>query len=153
WLNAGTCRSLLIPKVWRTEIVMSGCSKGKAGVGAVGWTDGIIRFYPSSGAGWVRGVAARWSCEIARLQRGISLIDDLEFLFGCLVAAMGVGMVQLDQDLIPRLEAHQGEGRLDFENGERLLARRQRAPRGIPGLVAIAPAALPGPFRAAGEHA
>ena len=93
------------------------------------------------------------SCEIARLQRGISLIDDLEFLFGCLVAAMGVGMVQLDEDLIPRLEAHQSEGRLDFENCERLLARRQRAPRGIPGLVAIAPAALPGPFRAAGEHA
>jgi hypothetical protein len=75
---------------------MSGCSKGKAGV----------------------GVGA------AGLQRGISLIDDLELLLGCLVAAMGVGMMQLDQDLIPRLEAHQGEGRLDFENGERLLARR-----------------------------
>src|ERR1700751_716845 len=111
---------------------MSGCSKGKAGVGAACWTDGIIRFYPSSGlgrggAGWVRGAAARGSCEIARLQRGISLIDDLQLFLGRLVATMGVGMVQLDQNLIPRLEAHQGEGRLDFENGERLLARRQRA--------------------------
>src|SRR5271156_4859943 len=82
------------------------------------------------------------SCEIAGLQRGISLIDDLELLLGFLVAAMGVGMVQLDQDLIPRLEAHQGEGRLDFENGQRLLARRKRAPRRIPRLVAIAPAVL-----------
>jgi hypothetical protein len=46
------------------------------------------------------------SCEVARLQCGIRLIDYLELLLGCLVAAMGVGVMQLDQDFIPRLEAH-----------------------------------------------
>src|SRR5271166_7153921 len=66
---------------------------------------------------------------------------------------MGVGMVQLDQGLVARLEAHQGEGWVDFEDGESLLACRQRAPHWIPPMVAVAPAALPCAFRAAGEHA
>jgi hypothetical protein len=74
---------------------------------------------------------------------------------------MGVGMVQLDQGLIPRLEAHQGEGRLDFKDGERLFARRQRTPDGISPMiappivapvVAIAPAVISGPLRTAGEY-
>src|SRR5277367_2919476 len=92
------------------------------------------------------------SCEIARLQRGVSLIDDLELLLGRLVAAMGIGMMQFDQNLIPRLEAHQGEGGLDFENGERLLARRQRTPHRIPPVVAMTPA-FSGSLRTAGENA
>src|SRR3954454_21030438 len=32
----------------------------------------------------------------AGLQRGISLIDDLQLLLGCLAAAMGIGMMQFD---------------------------------------------------------
>ncbi len=36
------------------------------------------------------------SSEIAGFQSGIGLVDDLQLLLGRLVAAMGIGMVQLD---------------------------------------------------------
>src|SRR5207244_9366611 len=100
-----------------------------------------------------RDAAASGSCEIAGLQCGVSLVDDLQLFFGCLVAAMRVGVVQFDQGLISRLEPYQGEGRLDFEHGKSLLARRQSTAHRIPSMVAIAPPALPRPVRVAREDA
>src|SRR5262252_2229065 len=93
------------------------------------------------------------SCEIAGLQGGVGLVDNLELLFGRLVAAMGVGVVRLDQSLVTRLEADHREGRFYFENGERLLARRQGAVRRVGSVIAVGPAALPGCVRMFTEHA
>src|SRR5262249_27514731 len=53
---------------------------------------------------------------------------------------MGVGMVQLDQRLVTRLESHRGEGRFDFEHGESLLARGKRASGRIAPAIALAAA-------------
>src|SRR5882762_796076 len=85
------------------------------------------------------------SAEIAGFQGRIGLIDDLQFLLGGLVAAMRVRVVLLDEDLVPRLEVHRGKGRLEVEDGERLIARRGRARRRF-RLMTIRPpiAPLPG---------
>src|SRR5215469_155050 len=123
WLNAGTWRSLLIPKVWRTETVMSGLSRGKALAGAVCCTDGILVLRPNSG-GMVLAPRRDDLSEIAGLQGGVGLVDDLQLLLGCLVAAMRIGVMQLDQRLVARLEPDQGEGRVELEDRQGLLARR-----------------------------
>src|ERR1700757_3916991 len=62
---------------------------------------------------------------------------------------MGVGMMQLDERLVARFEAYWGKGRLDFEHGEGLVARRKHPLHRF----ATAPAALPAGLRVAGEHA
>src|SRR5579875_2187992 len=67
--------------------------------------------------------AARALFEKAGFQGGIGLVAQLEIFLGRLVAAMGVGMVLLDQQLVAGLEAARGDRRFHIENGERLLAR------------------------------
>ena len=64
------------------------------------------------------------SGNIARLQGGEGEVDDLEPLFRRLVAAMHVGVVELHEFLIARLEAAEGERRNEVEHGERLVLRR-----------------------------
>src|SRR5437899_9456685 len=66
---------------------------------------------------------------------------------------MGIGVVQLDQGFVARLEAHRGKGRLDFENGKSLLSRGERSPRGIASVVAVPPRAVSPAIWATGEHA
>src|SRR5258708_621917 len=73
----------------------------------------------------------RDSVEIAGFEGRVGLIDDLQLLLGGLVAAMGVGVVLLDQHLVARLEAHRGEGRFEIEHVERLRARRGDPGRGL----------------------
>src|SRR5262249_51371362 len=77
------------------------------------------------------------SGEVAALQRRIGLVDDLEPLLGRLVAAMRIGVVQLDQFLVPRLEANEREGRLELEHQkrDRLGARRSLVPLPRPSLA------------------
>ena len=75
-----------------------------------------------AGKGWPRILSG--SVEIAGLQGRIGLVDDLQLLLGGLVAAMGVGVVLLDQHLVARLEAHRGQRRFEIEHRQRLLARR-----------------------------
>jgi len=54
----------------------------------------------------VRGAQRGWFSEGTRLQCGIRpLIDYLELLLGCLVAAMAEGWMQLDQTYTGGLEA------------------------------------------------
>src|SRR5436190_19589099 len=69
------------------------------------------------------------SAEIAGFQGRVGLVDDLQPLLGSLVAAMSIGVVLLDEDLIPRFEPHYGKRRLDVEHRERLVAGRC-SPRG-----------------------
>src|ERR1700722_6219531 len=64
--------------------------------------------------------------EVAGLERRVGLIDDLEALFGVLVAAMRVGMVELDQFLVARFQARQGHRRLEIEHRERPSLWRSR---------------------------
>src|SRR5882672_2635061 len=71
---------------------------------------------------WVARVG---SGEIARFQRCIGLVDHLQLFLRCLVSAMCIGMVELDQFLVACLEANQGEGRLYLEDDEGSLLRRQ----------------------------
>src|SRR5207249_11229321 len=54
----------------------------------------------------------------------VCLVDDLRPILGGLVAAMSIGVVLLDEDLIPRFEPHHGNRRLDVEHRERLVAGR-----------------------------
>src|SRR5438876_9664279 len=69
--------------------------------------------------------------EIAGFEGRVGLIDDLQLLLGGLVAAMGIGVVLLDQHLVARLEAHRGEGRLNIEDRQSLRARRGDPRRGL----------------------
>src|SRR5271170_7738124 len=100
-----------------------------------------------------RGICAIRACgstEIAGFQSGIGLIDDLQLLLGRLVPAMRVGMVQLDQCLVPRLQTHRGERRLDLEYGKRLFLSRERSPHRL----ALRPLAIsPGSSAAPGKNA
>src|SRR5436190_8297805 len=64
------------------------------------------------------------SAERAGFQGRVGLVDDLQPLLGSLVAAMSIGVVLLDEDLIPRFEPHHGKRRLDVEHRERLVAGR-----------------------------
>src|SRR4029077_4241830 len=79
------------------------------------------------------------SAEIAGFQGRVCLIDNLELLLEDLVAAMGVGVVFLDQHLVARLETELGKGRLEIEYRERLLARRGGVRRraGMPAVGAV----------------
>src|SRR5258706_10422715 len=52
---------------------------------------------------------------------------------------MGIGMVQLDENLIPRLETHHGKWRLDVEYRQRLIAGRGGARRRF-GAMPVGPA-------------
>src|SRR6185437_6149270 len=100
---------------------MSGRPVGVAASSA-GSTVGISRRYPGL-RGW--GAAEATSCgsaEIAGFQGGVGLIDDLELLLGGLVAAMRVGVVELDEHLVPGLQADRGERGLEVKDGKRLLA-------------------------------
>src|SRR5438876_12443190 len=74
-----------------------------------------------------------WICsvEVAGFQGRVGLVDDLQFLLGGLVAAMGIGVVLLDQRLVARLEARRGQRRFDIKDGDRLFARRGGARRGL----------------------
>src|SRR5438874_8059747 len=76
------------------------------------------------------------SAEVAGFQGRVGLVDDLQPLLGSLVAAMSIGVVLLDEDLIPRFEPHHGKRRLDVEHGERLVAGR-RSPRGGFGAMPV----------------
>src|SRR6185295_14746633 len=77
----------------------------------------------------------RSSVDVAGLEGRIGLVDDLQFLLGGLVAAMGVRVMLLDQHLIARLEAHRGERRFEIEHREGLLSSRGGARRRIPRLA------------------
>src|SRR5690349_11774276 len=66
---------------------------------------------------------------------------------------MGVGMMQLDERFVARFEAYRSKGRLDFEDGERLITRRKDPLCCFATAAAVAPAALPAGLRAAREHA
>src|SRR4029453_16331802 len=79
------------------------------------------------------------SAEIAGFQGRVGLVDDLQPLLGSLVAAMSIGVVLLDEDLIPRLEPHHGKRRLDVEHRERLVAGGGGACGGFRA-VAVCPA-------------
>src|SRR5579862_3472666 len=80
------------------------------------------------------------SVEIAGFEGRVGLVDDLQFLLGGLVAAMGVRVVLLDQHLVARLQAQRGELGFDIEYREGLRAgrgdsRRSFAPA-APGMTA-----------------
>ena len=62
----------------------------------------------------------------------------------CLVAAMRIRVVLLDEDLVARLEPHRGKGRLDIENRQRLLPRRDGAGLRVPGVPSAVIAAVAG---------
>src|SRR5665213_305121 len=64
------------------------------------------------------------SGKIARLQHGVGEIDDLEPLLRRLVAAVDVGMMQLHEFLIARLEADKGQRRRQVEYSKRLFLLR-----------------------------
>src|SRR5437868_5904862 len=66
---------------------------------------------------------------------------------------MGIGMVELDQRLVARLEAHRSERRLDLEHVKGLFASRQSALRRLARAPATLPAGGPGPPQTLGEHA
>ncbi len=51
---------------------------------------------------------------------------------------MRVRVVLLDEDLVPRLETYGGKWRLDIENRQRLLTRRDGARLGVPGMPVAA---------------
>src|SRR5579875_2071839 len=78
------------------------------------------------GMAWGISVAAK-SGKIAGLQCRVSLIDCLQALFRLAVAAMGVGVVELDQFLVARLEAHQGERGAQVKHVEGGLLSRPRS--------------------------
>src|SRR6516164_1429511 len=65
---------------------------------------------------------------------------------------MRIGVVQLDQRFVTRLEANRGERRLDLEHGESRFACRQRPLDSLPRAVVISPTATARTPRAAGEH-
>src|SRR5947209_20255511 len=71
------------------------------------------------------------SGEKTGFQGRVGLVDDLELLLGDFVAAMRVGMMLLDQHLVPRLQADHGERRVEVEDRQRLVARRSGARRNI----------------------
>ena len=75
----------------------------------------------------VRVGSRRHGWKIAGLERRIGVVDDLQPFLGSLVAAMRVGVVELDQFLIARLEPDQGEGRREIEDDEGLLLLGERA--------------------------
>src|SRR6516165_5048986 len=65
---------------------------------------------------------------------------------------MRIGVVELYQCLVARLEAHRGKRRLDLEYRERLFACRQRPLNSLPCAVVISPATVTRTRCAAGEH-
>src|ERR1041384_784840 len=73
--------------------------------------------------------------KIARLERRVSLVDDLQPLLRRLVAAMGVRVVELHKLLVARLEPAEREGRLEIEDKERLLLLREGTARRGRGLL------------------
>src|SRR6516225_7440685 len=65
---------------------------------------------------------------------------------------MRIGVVELHQRFVARLEAHRGERRLDLEHGEGLFACRQRPLSSLPFTIVISPTTVPRTRRAAGEY-
>src|SRR5579859_559888 len=76
------------------------------------------------------------SVGIAGFEGRVGLVDDLQLLLGGLVAAMGVRVVLLDQQLVACLQAHRGERRFDVEYREGLRARRGDPRRSLAGPAA-----------------
>src|ERR1700722_7371791 len=124
--KAGAWKSLSMPKVCRTETVMSGRSKPGVVValGVVAAEDGFADAMVIRSAALEVPETGGKSGEVALLERRIGEVDDLHPLLGRLVAAMDVGVMELHQLLIARLQPDQGEGRLQIEDGQRLLLRR-----------------------------
>src|SRR5262244_2976679 len=121
WLKAGTCMPQSMPKVCWTAILMSGIRE------LADW------FWVCAGISICSDWAARLAAVVRlirekALERGVGLVDALEPLFRRLVAAIGVRMKLLDQDLVANLDVVQGRRRLQLENGQRLLLGSRRTP-------------------------
>src|SRR5579862_760091 len=136
-----------MPKVWRTDTLMSGIPVGVTGSSACS-TVGILSGLSRVDADRLSEIPAAGSSEVAGFQCRVGLVDDLQLFLRFLVAAMGVGMVHFYQHLVTCLEACLGEGRVDVEHRERLLASRSDTRRSISaGRTGTAlPPGLPGIF-------
>ena len=88
------------------------------------------------------------SVEIAGFEGRVGLIDDLQLLLGHFVSAMCIGMVELDQRLVARLQAHRGERSLDLEHGQGLFASGQSTLCRLARGSAAPPAGVPRPPQA-----
>src|SRR5579862_782323 len=119
-----------MPKVWRTDTLMSGIPVGVTGSSACS-TVGILSGLSRVDADRLSEIPAAGSSEVAGFQRRIGLVDDLQLFLRFLVAAMGVGMVHFNQHLVTRFERRLGKGRVHVEHRERLLAGRRNARRGV----------------------
>src|SRR5262244_2916926 len=117
WLKAGTCMSMSRPKLCRAEIVMSGS------IWALSGADESLAMVLllSEGENPPPGSEHR-----AVLEGGIGEVDMLQPFLGRLVAAIGVGVELLGQDLVADLDLGQGDRHLQVERGERPLLRRAR---------------------------
>src|SRR5215469_15959232 len=112
WLNAGTSRSLSMPKVWRTEILMSGIPVGVTGRSACSTVGISVALSRVDGSGGALGPAEGLS-EVAGFECRVRLIDDLQLFLRCLIPAVSVGVVHLNEHLVTSLEACLGEGRVE----------------------------------------
>ena len=105
--KAGTCMSQSMPKLWPTEMEISGVSGSFAVVRFSAIID--IQSFPLGGFGSASGALG------GLFQGRIGLVDELELLFRSLVAAIGVRVEALNQFFVARLDLSENRRRLEAE--------------------------------------
>src|SRR5579872_5649079 len=105
-----------MPKVWRTETVISGPASGAKALAREEEVVGV----DMTRVPLVEGKFDRSRClEMARLQCGIGEIDLFQPLLRGPITAMDVGMVALHQIAVAGFEFNEREGRLELEDEKR----------------------------------
>src|SRR4030081_1790035 len=111
--------SVLIPNIWRTEILRSGRGAVSAAVSGMGGkfvasSRGAFRFRLDNANA---GVAVPVLAESDRAQVVVGLDDLAQAVLGGAVAAVGVGVEELHQGFIARLDLGGAFGALKIEGG------------------------------------
>src|SRR5262249_59140003 len=112
WVKAGTCMWMSRPKLCRAEIVMSGS------IWALSGADDSLAMVLSFPKVKTRLPGSE---HRAVLEGRIGEVDVLQPFLGFLVAAIGVGVELLGQQLVADLDLGQRHRHLEIERGERAL--------------------------------